>query len=63
MNDNEYREFRRGILFALLRLPVHGGEFEDIVAQAGGFDELMEVANTAERELLIEARSLLQDEN
>jgi hypothetical protein len=33
------------------------------VAQAGGFDELLEVANTEERALLTEARSILQGED
>ncbi|GAB0154627.1 hypothetical protein [Marinobacterium sp. BA1] len=63
MSDDEYREFRRGILFALCRLPIYGGAFEDIVTQAGGFDELLEVANPEERALLVEARSLMLDED
>lgn len=63
MSNDEYRAFRRGILFALCRLPLRSGHFEDIVTQAGGLAELLEVASPEERDLLGEAWSYMRDDN
>lgn len=61
MTDYEWVMFRRGIIFALRRLPTTYAEFEDIVTQAGGFEELIEAAESDEDiQLLKEAKACIE---
>ncbi|GAB0154584.1 hypothetical protein [Marinobacterium sp. BA1] len=60
MTDCEWVMFRRGVVFALRRVPATYAEFEDIVTQAGGFEELIEAAESDEDiQLLKEAKSCI----
>jgi|JTFO01.1.fsa_nt_gb hypothetical protein len=51
----DHPSFAKGVLFALMRIPSRSGEFEDIIRQFGGVEDLLEVADTDEAAVLIEA--------